>query len=71
VLYDGVRSLTWDARNRPAQITVAGGFVTFAYAPYGTRLKKTTLVGTTLYLAGDIEIAPDGRMGCNTTTLPR
>ena len=38
----------------------SGGKVSFTYGPDGSRLKKTSASGTTLYLGADAERAPDG-----------
>ena len=57
---NGVSSYVWDGENRLLSVTISGAATSFAYAPDGTRLKKVTSTGTTIYLGPDIEISPTG-----------
>jgi RHS repeat-associated protein len=59
-LSNGVSSYVWDGENRLLSVTISGAATSFAYAPDGTRLKKTGATGTTTYLGADIEISPTG-----------
>jgi RHS repeat-associated protein len=47
-LSDGTNSYTWDARNH--LVSMNSGSMSFQYDPFGRRVAKTTILGTTNYL---------------------
>jgi RHS repeat-associated protein len=49
----GTRTLTWNANDRPTQMTLGGLTTTFTYDAAGERLKKTSSQGTFRYPFGD------------------
>ncbi len=50
MLSDGLRSISYDAENRPVSISYNGGVTEFAYDGNGQRVKKSGPNGDTLYI---------------------
>ena len=53
---DGVRTLGWDRSNQLQIVHLGNTSTSFAYGPDGSRAKKSSAFGTTLYAGADIEI---------------
>ncbi len=56
------RTITYDGKDRPVSVTTGGVTTQYVYGPDGARLKKISGGQTTLYLGGDEEILPDGKV---------
>ncbi|MBB3226231.1 RHS repeat-associated protein [Luteibacter sp. Sphag1AF] len=70
VLNDGIRSYTWDARNRLLQVTQGTQtLATFTYDPFGRRVSKTTDGIKTIYLYDGLNSVMETKPGMTTTFL--
>ena len=56
----GGRTLTWDADNRLATMSAAGGTSTYSYDPDGQRIARQTAAGTTRFYGKLLEVGADG-----------